>query len=150
MPENELNLKEVERVGSITKKDFLENFVRPQVPVVLENLIEDWPAFEKWDFNYIREKVGDKVVPLYDDRPVDYKEGFNEPHARMKMSGENAKFYSTANTGFIAQNVYLFCASEGLATVVRGMVDRSALGEKIGLRPEQEITLVQTVGYPKE
>ncbi|HNU59973.1 MAG TPA: cupin-like domain-containing protein, partial [Aquaticitalea sp.] len=30
--------------------------------------------------------AGDKVVPLYDDRPVDYKDGFNEPHAKMKMS----------------------------------------------------------------
>ena len=82
----DLNLKEVERVDSISKREFLKRFVRPQVPVVIENLIESWSAFEKWDFNYMRDKVGDKVVPLYDDRPVDYKDGFNEPHAKMKMS----------------------------------------------------------------
>jgi len=82
----DLNLKEVERVDSISKGEFLERFVRPQVPVVIENLTESWPAFEKWDFNYMRDKVGDKVVPLYDDRPVDYKDGFNQPHAKMKMS----------------------------------------------------------------
>ena len=86
MSGSELNLKEVERVRSISKKDFLQNFVRPQVPVVIENLVEDWPAFEKWNFDYMRDKVGDKEVPLYDDRPVDYKDGFNEPHAKMKMS----------------------------------------------------------------
>jgi hypothetical protein len=53
--------------------------------VVIEKYIEDWPAFSKWDFEYIRKIAGDKIVPLYDDRPVDHKEGFNEPHATMKM-----------------------------------------------------------------
>ncbi|HUT23668.1 MAG TPA: SagB/ThcOx family dehydrogenase [Sumerlaeia bacterium] len=59
-------------------------------------------------------------------------------------------FYSAADTGFISQNVYLFCASEGLATVVRGGIDRDALREAMKLRPEQKITLAQTVGRPKE
>ena len=86
MQADQLNLKDIQRVKTISKKDFMESFVKPQVPVVIENLVEDWPATQKWDFNYIREKVGDKVVPLYDDRPVDYKDGFNEPHAKMKMS----------------------------------------------------------------
>jgi SagB-type dehydrogenase family enzyme len=57
---------------------------------------------------------------------------------------------SAANTGFISQNVYLFCASEGLGTVVRGMVDKKALAEKMQLRPDQRIILGQSVGYPKE
>jgi len=57
-------------------------------------------------------------------------------------------FYGTA-TGFISQNVYLYCASEGLATVVRASVDRSALAQSLGLRPGQRITLAQSVGYPK-
>ncbi len=86
MSVSKLNLKEVERVDSISKREFLENFVKPQFPVVIENLVGDWPAIGKWNFDYMREKVGDKVVPLYDDRPVDYKDGFNEPHAKMKMS----------------------------------------------------------------
>jgi len=81
-----LNLQAVERVKTISKKDFLQNFVKPQVPVVIEHLVDSWPAVQKWDFDYMRAVVGDKVVPLYDDRPVDYQDGFNEPHARMKMS----------------------------------------------------------------
>jgi SagB-type dehydrogenase family enzyme len=55
-----------------------------------------------------------------------------------------------ADTGFISQNVYLYCASEGLATVVRGSVDRESLAKVMKLRPEQKITLAQTVGYPKQ
>jgi hypothetical protein len=53
---------------------------------VIERFIEDWPAFTKWSLDYMKEIAGDKEVPLYDDRPVDYKDGFNEPHAKMKMS----------------------------------------------------------------
>ena len=63
---------------------------------------------------------------------------------------ENKVLYSAADTGFISQNVYLYCASEGLATVVRASVDREALGAKLGLRPEQRIVLAQSVGYPKK
>jgi SagB-type dehydrogenase family enzyme len=57
--------------------------------------------------------------------------------------------WAAADTGFISQNVYLFCASEGLATVVRGMIDKPALAKAMNLRPEQQIILAQTVGYPK-
>jgi SagB-type dehydrogenase family enzyme len=62
---------------------------------------------------------------------------------------EQKTFYAATDTGFIAQNVYLFCASAGLACVVRGSVDREALANALALKPEQRITLAQTVGYPK-
>ena len=65
-------------------------------------------------------------------------------------SEPDADLYTAADTGFIAQNVYLFCASEGLATVVRGSVDRAALAKVMKLRPEQKVILAQTVGYPKK
>ncbi len=55
-----------------------------------------------------------------------------------------------ADTGFISQNVYLYCASEGLGTVVRAMIDREALGNAMKLRPEQKIILAQSVGFAKQ
>jgi SagB-type dehydrogenase family enzyme len=67
-----------------------------------------------------------------------------------KGSAEDRNFYTGADVGFIAQNVYLFCASEGLAVVVRGSVDRPALAKLMKLRPDQKILLAQTVGYPKK
>lgn len=54
-----------------------------------------------------------------------------------------------ADTGFIAQNVYRYCASAGLNTVLRGLADREALGAALGLSPHQQIVLAQTLGYPK-
>lgn len=58
--------------------------------------------------------------------------------------------YAAADTGFIAQNVYLYCASAGLNTVVRGSVDREALAAVLKLTSQQHIILAQTVGYPPE
>ncbi|WP_417199645.1 cupin-like domain-containing protein [Bizionia sp.] len=80
------NLQTIPRVKTITKADFIKHYFKPQKPVVIEQFIEDWPAYTKWNLDYINQVAGDKVVPLYDDRPVDYNDGFNEPHAKMKMS----------------------------------------------------------------
>ena len=66
----------------------------------------------------------------------------------VQASSEEKAQYAGPDAGFIAQNVYLFCASEGLATVVRGMVDRPSLAKIMGLSPQQQIILAQSVGYP--
>lgn len=58
-------------------------------------------------------------------------------------------FYSAADAGFISQNVYLYCASEGLATMVRASIDQSALAKAMLLKPSQRIILAQSVGYPQ-
>lgn len=63
-------------------------------------------------------------------------------------SPEEKLFYAGADTGFISQNVYLYCAAMGLATVVRGSVDRPALAKTMGLSGGRHITLAQSVGSP--
>ncbi|UCF71727.1 MAG: SagB/ThcOx family dehydrogenase [candidate division WOR-3 bacterium] len=74
---------------------------------------------------------------------------FVADYSRMgRVSQRNKDFYSAADAGFISQNVYLYCASAGLATVVRGALDRVELAKKMKLAPEQKIILAQTVGYP--
>jgi SagB-type dehydrogenase family enzyme len=68
-----------------------------------------------------------------------------------KMGGgdQTSKMYlAAADTGFIGQNVYLYCATEGLATVFRGLIDRQELARALKLRPDQRITFAQTVGVP--
>ena len=71
--------------------------------------------------------------------------------ARMGgRSDEERREVAAADTAFIGQNVYLFCASAGLAAVFRGSVDREALGRAMGLSPSQHVTFAQTLGYPAE
>ncbi len=65
------------------------------------------------------------------------------------ISAEERRLYASVDTGFIGQNVYLFCASEGLATVFRGAVDYDNLGRTMQLGEGQFVTFAQTVGYPR-
>ena len=65
------------------------------------------------------------------------------------ISPEERRLYASVDTGFIGQNVYLFCASEGLATVFRGAVDHPKLARAMTLPEQQFVTFAQTVGYPR-
>ena len=63
-----------------------------------------------------------------------------------KASGKN---YAYTDCGFVSQNIYLYCASEGLGTVVRGSFDKAELANLLQLPSTKEVLLTQTVGYPK-
>ena len=76
----------IERVATISPTDFYENYVKPQKPVVIEQLTRDWPAYQKWNLAYIKQIAGEQIVPLYNNDPVDYNKKVNEPDERMKMA----------------------------------------------------------------
>ena len=62
---------------------------------------------------------------------------------------ESNAFYGATDAGFASQNVYLYCASEGLGTVVLGMIDREKIAETISLKHGKAI-LSQAVGKVKK
>ena len=95
----------------------------------------------------IREKTGSQA--FVKDAPLDlvYVADLSKTG---RAKGEDEILYTSADAGFIAQNVYLYCASAGLSVVVRGSVDRPALAKAMKLRPDQKIVLSQTVGFPKK
>ncbi|MFO7557304.1 MAG: SagB/ThcOx family dehydrogenase [Desulfobacterales bacterium] len=100
-----------------------------------------------------RGSTGSMIQPFVKKAPVNLV--YIVDSARTGLTGKmlNTKerdMFSDTAVGFISQNVYLYCASEGLATVVRGMVDREALTVLLKLRPEQRIILAQSVGYPED
>jgi len=66
----------------------------------------------------------------------------------MDVPAEERRLYASVDAGFIGQNVYLFCASEGLGTVFRGAVDYTKLARALQLPDQQFVTFAQTVGYP--
>lgn len=63
------------------------------------------------------------------------------------VSAEERRLYASVDAAFIGQNVYLYCASEGLATVFRGAVDQAKLARALKLPDTQFVTFAQTVGY---
>ena len=83
-----------------------------------------------------------------DEAPMDLV--YVADHARMHLVpvGQRESYASVA-AGAIAQNVYLFTAGNGLATVLRAWIDRAAIADALGLTHDQQVLLSQTVGYPR-
>jgi SagB-type dehydrogenase family enzyme len=70
-----------------------------------------------------------------------------------RMTGatdDQRKFFSAVDLGYISQNVYLWCASEGLATIILGQVDKPKVHEVLKLKQNQQVILSQPVAYPGE
>ena len=83
-----------------------------------------------------------------DEAPLDLV--FVADHGRMRMvPAASREVYSAAAAGAIAQNVYLYAAAHGLATVIRAWINRDAIADALGLTPDQHVLFSQTVGYPK-
>jgi nitroreductase len=59
------------------------------------------------------------------------------------------KGWAKTDAGYISQNIYLFCASENLATVVRGMFDPAKVKAALKLKDNETPVLTQTVGKKK-
>ena len=71
-------------------------------------------------------------------------------YTRMRLVPLAAReSYAYVAAGAIAQNVYLFAAANGLATVIRAWIDRNAIADALGLGPDEQVLLSQTIGYPK-
>jgi len=71
-------------------------------------------------------------------------------YSKVNAEGFDRQILIGADAGLISENVYLFCASEGLATVVRARIEAEPLAKELKLRPEQKVILAQSVGYPKK
>lgn len=112
---------------------------------------------------YLYDAAGNALVPVLggDIRPVTGKQDFvkvapavliySADFSKMaNRSEEDAAFYSATDTGYISQNVYLYCASAGLSTVALGWVDKEELAKAMKLRSDQRVILTQPVGYPKK
>lgn len=75
----------IERVASISKEDFIKNYFKPQRPVLIENLTQDWPALKKWNLDYIQSQAGEQIVPLYNNEPTKGRQNSVVPAKKMKL-----------------------------------------------------------------
>jgi SagB-type dehydrogenase family enzyme len=93
----------------------------------------------------IRSQAAD---PRFADAPVQLiyvadlsKQGNNSDEDKLRTAN--------IDCGYISQNTYLYCTSEGLVTGARGTVKRDAILSKLNLRPDQRIIIAHSVGFPK-
>jgi hypothetical protein len=76
-------LRPIDTVDTISPADFAENYLKPRRPLVIKGLTNNWPAREKWTPEYLKEVVGKKVVPLYDNSKADPSKPINSAAAEM-------------------------------------------------------------------
>jgi nitroreductase len=94
----------------------------------------------------VRDVTGNQDFPA--EAAVDLV--FVSDDSRVQLvRGEQRDEYAYTTAGAMAQNVYLYCATQGLATVLRAWIDRDALRAAMELGVSQQVLLAQTVGYPK-
>jgi len=128
-----MNYQEIDVYVSTAKGLFLYNAEKHTLAEILKEDIRDKTG--KQDFV--------KTAPMNLIFVADY--------TKMAKADEKTKeAYAMADAAFISENVYLFCASEGLATGVRAWIDKDILGKAMKLNPNQHIILGQSVGFPAE
>ncbi|MDB5022786.1 MAG: cupin [Mucilaginibacter sp.] len=80
-----LKLAPIDKVDHISKADFITNYLEPRKPLVIKKATETWPALQKWTFEYLKEVVGDKTVPLYDSSKADPSKPINASALEMNF-----------------------------------------------------------------
>lgn len=81
-----LKLTAIDRVDTITQQDFINNYLIPRKPLIIRKASESWPALHKWTFDYLKEVVGDQIVPLYDSSKADPSKPINAAASEMKFA----------------------------------------------------------------
>ena len=77
------NLRAIDTVDTIDAVDFKKNYLIPRRPLVIKGLTNNWPAREKWTPEYLKQVVGNKVVPLYDNSKADPSKPINSSATEM-------------------------------------------------------------------
>lgn len=79
------DLSPIDIVDDISKADFEKNYLKARKPLIIRNMAKNWPAYSKWNLDYMKSVVGDKTVPLYDSAKADPSKPINASAAEMKF-----------------------------------------------------------------
>jgi hypothetical protein len=99
-----MQLRSLPVVDSISPEEFKKEFYDTNMPVVIRNLANDWPAYKKWNWDYFKQLVGDKKVPLYNNVKSDAYTPINSADD-YKTFGEYIDMISAGPAGW---RIFLF------------------------------------------
>ncbi|TDQ06604.1 cupin-like domain-containing protein [Pedobacter metabolipauper] len=80
------DLSPIDIVDDISKEDFEKHYLNTRRPLIIKNMSKNWPAYEKWNLDYMKTVVGDRSVPLYDSSKADPSKPINASAAEMKFA----------------------------------------------------------------
>ncbi len=99
-----MQLSPVTTVDSIRPETFKKDFYQPGIPIVIKDLSKDWPAYHNWSWDYFKQLVGDKKVPLYNNIKSDAYTPINKADD-YKTFGEYIDMISQGPAGW---RIFLF------------------------------------------
>jgi len=110
-----MQLEPVITLNDISPEEFKKEFYVPGIPVVIKNISKNWPAYTKWNWDYFKELVGNKRVPLYNNVKSDAYTPVNSADD-YKAFGEYIDMISKGPAGW---RIFLFNIFEHAPQLVK-------------------------------
>ncbi len=99
-----MQLHEVDRVESIKPEDFRDQYYTPMKPLVITGLSRQWPALQKWNWNFFKSIVGNVEVGLYNNIKSDAYTPINTADDYMKFGD----YIDLVKNGPVELRIFLF------------------------------------------
>ncbi|MBN9296395.1 MAG: cupin-like domain-containing protein [Filimonas sp.] len=99
-----MQLLSLDVVDNISAEDFKKKYYEPQIPVVIRNLSKEWPAYTKWNWDYLKEAAGDKTLGIYNNTKSDAYTPINKADDYTTFG----EYIDMIRTGPAAWRIFLF------------------------------------------
>ena len=97
-------LQQVETVEQIAPEKFKSDYYKTQKPLVIKGLAKQWPAYEKWNWDYFIDLVGEKEVGVYNNIKSDAYTPINTADEYMKFGD----YLKQVKNGPLELRIFLF------------------------------------------
>jgi Cupin-like domain len=99
-----MQLRQVDRRSGLSRREFQEEYLRPGRPVVFTDMTKDWPALQKWNAEFFKEKYGHLRVPVYSSNYSKPGKGYMSSDKEMLFRD----FISATEKGHTDLRLFLF------------------------------------------
>lgn len=83
---NHIKYSPVERRASVSENEFIADYKNTATPLIMSELMADWPATDKWNIDYLKDVAGNEVVPVYSSKPAQGKQHQHAAERHIKLS----------------------------------------------------------------
>jgi hypothetical protein len=97
-------MQEIDRRSGLTPETFAQEYLHPLKPVVFTDLMDAWPAKNKWTVEFFKEKYGHLEVPVFSENYSKPGKGYMEPDKIMSFKA----FLSALDSGPTDLRMFLF------------------------------------------
>lgn len=113
-----MQLAAIDKVENISPENFRKKYYEPMKPVIITGLAKKWPAFEKWNWDYLINAVGDKQVGVYNNVKSDSYTPINTADGYMKFGD----YLQKVKAGPLDLRIFLFNIFQHAPKVISDLI----------------------------